>query len=110
MDNLVLSPRWVARLSAVLLGWNVALISAFLFVIAAFVLLPKRGVSFQAVDIEAWFLVGFCILFAVFVGVFVGKIAYPWFQRRSQGLGYVLLLVLILVSTFSFPAPFTYVL
>lgn len=110
MDDPVLSPRWVARLSAVLLGWNVALISAFLFIIAASVLLRKSGVSFQAVDIEAWVLAGFCILFAVFVGVFVGKIAYPWFQRRPQGLGYVLLLVLMLVSIFSFPAPFTYVL
>jgi len=110
VDDPVLSPRWVARLSAVLLGWNVALISAFLFVIATFVLLRKSGVSFQALDIKTWFLVGFCILFAVFVGVFVGKIAYPWFQRRPQRLGYVLLLVLILVSIFSFPAPFTYVL
>lgn len=78
--------------------------------IATFVLLGKIGVSFQAVDIGAWFLVGFCILCAVFVGVFVGKIAYPWFQRRPQGLGYVLLLVLILFSIVSFPAPFTYVL
>jgi hypothetical protein len=110
MDDPVLSPRWVARLSAVLLGWNVALISAFLFVIATVVLFRKSGVSFQAVDIGAWFLVGFCILFSVFVGVFVGKITYPWFQRRPQGLGYVLLLVLILFSIFSFPAPFKYVL
>ncbi len=51
-----MSPRWVARLSAVLLGWNVALISAFLFVIATFVLLRKSGVSFQALNIGAWFL------------------------------------------------------
>ena len=110
MDDPAMSPRWVARLSAVLLGWNVALISAFLFVIATFVLLRKSGVSFQALNRGAWFLVGFCILFAVFVGVFVGKIAYPWFQKRSYGLGYVLLLILILVSLFAFPAPFTYVL
>jgi len=110
MDNPVLSPRWVARLSAVLLGWNIALISAFLFVIATVVLLRKSGVSFQVLDVGAWFIGGLCILLAAFVGVFVGKIAYPWFHRRPQGLGYVLLLVLILVTIFSFPARFTYVL
>jgi hypothetical protein len=82
MNDPVLSPRWVARLSAILLGWNVALISAFLFV-ATFVLLGKSGVSFQAVDIGAWLPVGFCILLAVFVGFFVGKIAYPWFQTAG---------------------------
>jgi len=110
MDDPVLSPRWVARLSAVLLGWNVSLISAFLFVIATFVILRESGTSFEAVDVGAWLLVGFCILLAVFVGVFVGKIAYPWFERRPQGLGYLLLLVLILFTIFSLPASFTYVL
>jgi chromate transport protein ChrA len=110
MHDPVLSPRWVARLSAVLLGWNIALISAFLFVIATLVLLRKTGVSFQVRDVGAWFVAGFCILLAAFVGVVVGKIAYPWFQKRSQGFGYVLLLILILVSLFAFPAPFTYVL
>ena len=58
----------------------------------------------------AWFLVGFCLLAAAFVGAFVGKIAYLWFQRRPQAIGYVLLLALILLSIFSFPASFTYVL
>jgi hypothetical protein len=110
MDNPVLFPRWVARLSAVLLGRNIALISAFLFVITTVVLLRKSGVSFQVLDVGAWFMGGFCILLAAFVGFFVGKIAYPWFQRRPEGLGYVLLLVLILVTIFSFPARFTYVL
>ena len=110
MDNPALSPRWVARFSAVLLGWNVALISAFLLVIATFVLLWKTGISFQAVDIGAWFLVGFCILISVFLGVFDDKIVYPWFQRKSDAIGYTLLLVLIVFSIFSFPAPFTYVL
>ncbi len=55
------SPRWVARLSAVLLGWNIGLISAFLFVIATFVLLRKSGVLFQVRNVGAWFVVGFCI-------------------------------------------------
>jgi hypothetical protein len=104
MHNPVLS-RWVARLS----GWKHTLISSFLFVIAAFVLLRKSGISFQASDIGAWFLAGFCILFAIFVGVW-SEIAYPWFQIRPQGLGYMLLFVLMLFSIFSFPASFTYVL
>ena len=77
---------------------------------ATVVLFRKTGVSFQVGDIRTWFVISFCILLAVFVGVFVGKIAYPWLQRKPQGFEYVLLFVLIIVTILSLPAPFTYVL
>lgn len=104
------SPRWVARVSAILLGWNIALISTFLTLISSIILFRNFGIEFSLPDARFFFLVGLCVLLGLLLGTLSGRASFAWFCRRTQRIAYVLLFILVVFTIVSFPARFTYML
>lgn len=105
--NVPLISRYVSITSAVLAGWNVGLLAAFLVAIALAVglgkfmkIIPGGAVFFGIVTIS--------IVLGALLGVIVGRKVLPWLARKRPAVAYVMLAALALLSIASFPAIFSY--
>jgi len=97
--------KYIAPVSAALVGWNVGILAAFLIAIVI-------GASFSGmgVPLKGAFAVIATGIAAISLGIFLGVVAYSrvrrWFGGLGQMQGYIWLIVLVLVTTAIFPAPF----
>ncbi len=89
---------------AVLSGWNVAVLTWFLFAISAAALMSKVGYM-GGVNRLLFILI---VLIAIGVGIFVGRKLYPKFRMLKWKWKIGWLAFLMTVTAVLFPAPFTY--
>lgn len=110
MENSVSSQKpvksWIAVFSAILSGWNIGLIVAFLILIGLSVGLQQFDVSVVLGDVLSIILISISTITGIIIGAITGKKLLSWFKKRKQIEGYIWLGILILITIFSFPSKF----
>ena len=101
------SPKWVAILSAVFLGWNVGILVAIIIGIVFSVGLNNLGYSMKGASV--WVILGLAISTAIVTGVFLGRKTIFWFSCRNLTQAYALLALLIVFTILFFPRPYDFV-
>jgi len=102
------SPKWAAITSASLFGWNIGLISAFLLAIGVGVI--SRNLDFpisSKFGITISFLISCCV--GLSLGIYSGRKSAKWFMHQGEVRSYIYLILLVIITVFSFPAPFGYI-
>jgi hypothetical protein len=106
--NIIKSSNWVPKLSAILIGWNVA-IFCIILVAALLGILIGQFVN----QITNPVLMGVILLVSVITGVVIGisfsKKSYSWVKRLNKTTAFVVFVLLATITVLSLPAPFTYV-
>ena len=102
------SPAWATITSASLLGWNIGLVSAFFLAIAVGVISKSFNLSISSnFSITIILLLSVCL--GITLGIYAGRKAAKWFKKQSRVKSYIWLILLVLITLLSFPAPFNYV-
>jgi hypothetical protein len=107
-STLKLNSQWVSVVSAVLVGWNVGLLMAFLMAIGLGVGLG----NFMQIATGSFvfgLLVAVSTIMGILLGVWVIRILYPRFSHCRQWVGYLWLIALVVLSALSLPASFSFV-
>ncbi len=103
----ITAPKWVGRISAALVGWNVGVLTAFMTVICMVFLTESIGVAIRG---NAAIAVGsVAIILGILTALLVGWIMTPWFLRKPRGRAYAWLVVLVAITVITMPGPFVYV-
>ncbi len=102
------SPAWATITSASLLGWNIGLVSAFLLAIAVGVISKNFNLTISSnFSVTIVLLLSGCA--GITFGIYAGRKTAKWFKKQSRVKSYIWLILLIIITLLSFPAPFNYV-
>lgn len=97
------------RLSGILVGWNTALLSLFLLVILASILLSFLGKKVMLGDVLFYIEVFVLGLIAILIGYKLGKKAYKLLSGLRQIYSYTILTLLLVLTVVMFPGSFQFV-
>jgi hypothetical protein len=106
MNSVASGDTRIAFANAILTGWNVGLIAAFLTVIVLVVLFGGGGGLQNRTAIALVLLAG--LLDGVVLGYLVARRVVAWFARRQPWTARAWLAVLIAVTLMSFPGLFRF--
>ena len=99
--------KWVAVINSILVGWNVGLLTSFLFAITLGIV-ARNIVGPMKESAGIVIVLAVSIVVGATVGFIMAKKLFGWFAQRTTPRGYVWLVVLVAITVLSFPAPFNY--
>ena len=106
--NIIKSPKWVAILSSISIGWLIFIIFTFFGVMAVGTILNSINAPITSDSgIIATFIVA--ALLGILLGGIIGKSLYRWFCNRKRSTGIILLITLGILALGFIPQPFIYV-
>ncbi len=98
------TPRWIAVTTAVLMAWNLGLIAGFFLSLG--MLFGFASIHDTVTIRRVGFILGFVLSFTL--SGWLAKLLLPWFCSRRQITGFIILILLVVLTLVVLPSPMVY--